>query len=354
MKTARILIVYIIVFSLLASCTAAQPAAVPDTESQLTAAALANWQTSSPADQGLDEARLDDMTAYIKERDIPVHSMLILRNGYLVYESYFDPYTASSLYEVFSITKSLTSILVGLAIEDGFIQGVEVPISTYLPAGAFPAEDPRVKDITIEHLLTMTSGLGWLEERKYFNELYDQQDWVEYLLGLPLEEIPGTVFYYCSGCTHLLAVVLENAVSEPLLDYAQHRLFEPLGIQNYTWEADPAGVPIGGWGLSLQARDMAKLGQLFLQNGIWEGEQVVPGDWVQKSVSLQVVTGGELDYGYLWWIHPRFGSYAALGRSGQTLMVIPEHKLVMVFTANQRPPIPYLIEYFILPSVNDN
>jgi CubicO group peptidase (beta-lactamase class C family) len=352
MKTARILIPMIILFSLLLSCAPAQPASGPEAAPQQPITAPAELQTSPPEEQGMDSVRLEEMIAYINERDMPVHSVLIIRNGHLVHETYFAPYTANSLYDVFSVTKSVVSILIGLAIEDGLIGEVNVPISEYLPAGSLPEDDPRKAEITIEHLLTMTSGLGWLEERKYFNELYAEEDWVEYMLKLPLEEEPGDAFYYCSGCSHLLAAVLENVTGEPLLDYARQRLFEPLNVRNFTWESDPNGIPIGGWGLTLQARDMAKMGQLFLQDGMWEGSQVVPAEWVERSISSQVRTGGELDYGYQWWIQPRFGGFAALGLGGQTVMVIPQNELVIVFTANQGPPIPHLIEHFILPAVD--
>jgi CubicO group peptidase (beta-lactamase class C family) len=352
MKTIKIMIPLLIVFSLLISCTAAQPANVQEPASIQPVRAPTEWRTSAPGDQGMDGERLEEMIAYIKERHMPVHSILILRDGHLVHETYLSTYSAESLYDVFSITKSVISILIGLAIEDGLITDVHVPIAEYLPPGTIPEDDPRKGDITIEHLLTMTSGLGWLEERKYFNELYAQNDWAAYMLGLPLEEAPGEAFYYCSGCTHLLAVVLESATPDSMLDYANQRLFEPLEIFNYTWETDPNDLPIGGWGIKMQARDMAKLGQLVLQGGMWEGEQLVPEEWVRKSTSVQVRSGGELDYGYLWWIQPRFNAYAALGLGGQTIMVISEHDMVIVFTSNQGPPVPHLIEHFILPAVD--
>lgn len=353
MKTDKLLIPLFVILPLLmlASCTTARSSSPPEAFSAGPVTAAAKWPASAPKEQGIDGDRLAEMLEYIRERDMPIHGVLIIRNGQLVHESYFSGYNEDTLYDVFSITKSVVSILIGLGIQDGLIGDVNDPIVKYLPESALPGVGSDKEKITIKHLLTMTSGLGWLEERKYFNELYAQEDWVAYMLSLPLEEGPGNAFYYCSGCTHLLAAVLENATPEPLSDYARQRLFEPLGIQNYTWETGPDDVPIGGWGLHLQARDMAKLGQLFLQGGVWEGEQLVPEGWVQRSTALQVRTGGELDYGYLWWIQPRFGAYAALGLAGQTIMVIPEHDLVIVFIANQGPPVPHLIEHFILPAV---
>jgi CubicO group peptidase (beta-lactamase class C family) len=205
----------------------------------------------------------------------------------------------------------------------------------------------------LEHLLTMTPGLGWQDEDPVFGELYRSQDWVAYVLNKPMLEQPGTRFNYCSGCSHVLSAVLQQAAHTNTRDFAQKFLFGPLGITNYQWEADSKGIPIGGWGLQLTPRDMAKLGYLYLHQGEWDGQAIVASQWIEKATQKHVEAEDELGYGYQWWINPRLGAYMALGRYGQTIYVVPEADLIVVTTAGleNHDEIFRLIEAYILPAI---
>jgi CubicO group peptidase (beta-lactamase class C family) len=165
--------------------------------------------------------------------------------------------------------------------------------------------------------------------------------------------IPGEQFSYCSGCSHLLTAVLEESTESGVLPFAREVLFEPLGITNWTWEEDAKGLPIGGWGLRLTPRDMARFGYLFLRQGQWDGRQVVSAEWVSRATRRHVSTDGELGYGYQWWIDADGKGFAALGRNGQMIYVRPDADLIVVTTAGgvDHAEIYRLIETYVLPAV---
>jgi CubicO group peptidase (beta-lactamase class C family) len=175
------------------------------------------------------------------------------------------------------------------------------------------------------------------------------------MLDLPMAAQPGTRFNYCSGCTHLLSSIVQ-VKSGDTAAFAHKYLFEPLGITCYRWDTDNRGIPIGGWGLKLTPREMAKLGYLFLHNGQWDGRQVVSSAWVQAATQKHSGTGGTLGYGYQWWIYDKYGAYTALGRYGQTIFVVPDDNLVIVTTAlseENNDRIFGLIDNYIVPSVKE-
>lgn len=168
-----------------------------------------------------------------------------------------------------------------------------------------------------------------------------------------MRDAPGKIFYYCTGCTHVLSVVLKTATGQDTGDYASQNLFEPLGIKDYFWEHDSAGVPIGGLGLNMTSREMAKLGYLYLHEGVWDGKQIVSKAWVKTATENHVLTDGSRGYGYQWWVYPSYNAYTALGMQGQTIFVIPSMDLVIVTTADipDHQPIFDLIDQFIVPSI---
>ena len=180
-------------------------------------------------------------------------------------------------------------------------------------------------------------------------------DWVKQVLDLPMREAPGSQFNYCSGCSHVLSAIVQQATDMNPRDFADQYLFKPLGITDYRWDVDAEGTPIGGWGLQLTPRDMAKLGYLYLRNGQWEGQQIVSAEWVANATRTHTETGGDLGYGYQWWTYPSLAAYTALGRDGQMIFVIPELDLVIVTTAemNGHDEIFQLIQQYILPAVQD-
>jgi CubicO group peptidase (beta-lactamase class C family) len=205
----------------------------------------------------------------------------------------------------------------------------------------------------LEHLLTMTTGLAWEDEDPVFGEMYRSQDWVAYVMNKSMVEQPGSRFNYCSGCSHVLSAIIQQATRTNTRDFAQEALFDPLGITSYRWEVDPNGIPIGGWGLDMTPRDMARLGYLYLHQGEWNGQQIVSAQWVEKATQKHIDTDDELDYGYQWWINPRLGAYMALGREGQTIFVVPEEDMIIVTTAGleNHDEIFRLIETYILPAI---
>ena len=307
-----------------------------------------DWPTSTPEQQGLDVAMLEKMVERINQDKLSVHSVLIVRHGYLVYETYFKGFQADTRHEVYSCTKSVISALIGIAIEQGYIDSLQHKVLDYFPDRQIAYNEARKQALTLEHLLTMTSGLDSDERMPY------SQDWVQFMLDRPMVVEPGTKFSYSSGNTHLLAAVLRQATGIQPADFARTNLFDPLGISNLTWDTDPAGLSIGGWGIRMTPRDMAKFGYLYLHGGQWHGRQLVPADWVKLTTQKYIDTGDGRGYGYAWWQLP-FGGYAALGYGGQQILVFPERDMVVVFTSQPEieKQIWRLVDDFIIPAQLD-
>jgi CubicO group peptidase (beta-lactamase class C family) len=199
----------------------------------------------------------------------------------------------------------------------------------------------------------MRTGLDWQEGDPAYRDLYVSPDWVKFMLDKPLVAEPGRVFNYCSGCSHVLSAVVQETTGTNPRDFADQFLFKPLGITDYRWDANGAGTPIGGWGLQLTPRDMAKLGYLYLRKGQWEGQQIVSAEWVENATRTHTETDNELGYGYQWWTYPTLSAYTALGRGGQTVFVVPELDLIVVTTAelDNHDSIFRLIEQYLVPAV---
>jgi len=301
----------------------------------------------------MDSQKLAEMLARIQEEKLNIHSLLIIRNGYLVSESYFGPYQEDTRHELFSVTKSFVATLIGIALDKGYIDELDHRVLDFFPDGAFANLDRQKEDMTLEDVLTMRSGLDWKEGDPVYGAMYYSLDWVKFVLDKPMILPAGSQFNYCSGCSHLLSAILQLTTGMNTDDFAEQTLLKPLGISNVKWERDNTGIPIGGWGLQITPRDMAKLGYLYLQNGQWDGEQIVSTQWVKNATQTHTETDGELGYGYQWWTYPSLAAYTALGRDGQTIFVIPEKDLVIVTTANMdnHDEIFRLIEEAILPAV---
>lgn len=335
----------------------------------------------------MDTRRLLNLFDYLATNRKNVQSVLIVRNGYLLAEAYFDPYRADTKHLLASASKSVTAMLMGMAIADGSIRDVNQSLAEFFPEISQAGIDPRKKDITLEHLLTMTAGLNWHEtDRSYANpnnsltQLMQQSDWLTFILGQTMTATPGEKFNYNSGVSHLLSAIIQKETGLTTAEYAEQNLFHPLGISDYSWEADPAGITVGGWGLMLAPRDMAKLGYLYLRNGNWQDQAIIPASWVAESTRkhLEVVSSSDFRakawqqiyrvlrresavrsyaYGYQWWI-PAFGGYAARGHAGQAIFVIPNLDLVVVVTSGLPRSDLYLpeklMEGYILPAVRSN
>ncbi len=307
----------------------------------------------------MDSKDLADLLESIWTQGDPVDSVLIVRDGRLVLDACFYPFRSGLRHELRSVTKSVTSMLVGIAIGEGAIPGVEKPVLAFFPERTVSNLDERKRAIRLEHLLTMSSGLDWEEVKipywapqNSFTRMAHSKDPVQFFLDSPMSVDPGTRFSYNTGSSHLLSAIVQKATRGSTLDFAKSHLFGPLGISDVSWSADAQGVSFGGFGLQMEPRDLAKLGELYRNGGAWEGRQIVSAAWVRESVKPRSVVSESLRYGYQWWLQPS-GGYAAKGYGGQLLWVVPELRLVVVMTGgSQDPGLPdTLTELFILPAV---
>jgi CubicO group peptidase (beta-lactamase class C family) len=310
----------------------------------------------------MDSPILASMFDSIQAQQANIHSLLIVRRGYLVTEAYFYPFRRGMKHNLQSCNKSVTSALVGIAIQEGWVEGVNQPILEVLPRPNVADSDPRKQAISLEHLLTMTSGLDWQEEIPYASlhnsaiQMMTRQDWVQYVLGSPMVETPGSRFNYNSGNSHLLSALIQKSSGMNTLAFAQTHLFQPLGIADVFWPADPQGINMGGGGLDLTPLDMAKFGYLYLRGGIWDGQQVMPAEWVKASTEQHIETHWGWGYGYQWWIRPG-GGYSAIGWGGQYIFVLPDQDMVVVFTAGlpRESILPEeLVDSFIIPAAKSS
>ena len=293
-------------------------------------------------DVGIDAATLE--SAYEEARSIPgSFSLLVQRNGVLVAEDYFHGYTPDSLHDVRSVTKSVISVLVGIAIEEGLIPSVDEPVGTYL-APVVDSIREAVADIPIRAFLMMSSGLDWheLDRGSSYSEWWASDDMVQHVVDLPIVHEPEDRFIYNTGASHLLSVVLTEASGMPTLDFARTYLFDPLGFSGSSWLQENRGYYTGGMGLRITARDMMKLGQMFLDGGLHEGARILPSSWVSESTAPHLDTQDAVpfgpEYGYLWWVGEGGGTnfYFANGYGGQFILVDPELELVIVAQSSWR------------------
>jgi CubicO group peptidase (beta-lactamase class C family) len=305
------------------------------------------WQTSTPEKQGMDSEKITDLIEFIQVNAIPVHSLHIVRNGYLITEVYFYPYDGSTVHDIASITKSITSILIGAAINKGLIKDEYVSVKGFFPEYDSLFHDPYKVQMTIKDLVTMTSGLELINndstssvfaEATLFN-MFNKNDWLQYILKLPAVYRPGLHFGYNSCNFHLLSIIMSRATHMKMADFARDQVFEPLGIRDFIWPEDSQGHNHGWGDLKLRPRDMAKIGFLLLHNGTWDDQQILDPEWVKKSAQRQADVPGppgdiHIDYSYGWWVISGSisGIYEANGRGGQHIIIWPQQNLVVVLT----------------------
>ena len=302
------------------------------------------WRRASPEAQGMDSRVLAQAFDYIREHKIPIHSLTIVRNGYLVLDAYFWPFEDNLLHDVASVTKSVTSTLVGVAIGQHKLESVRQPVLPLFDRRTAASLDPRKERMTVEDLLTMTSGLDCHVDHGEItlSQMMQSPDWIRFMLDLPMVAEPGGRFEYCSGGMHLLSGVIGRSTGLNALDFARRDLFSPLGITDAAWPADRQGVTHGWGDLHLQPRDMAKIGYLWLHDGQWANRQIVPADWIRAAVQVHAhptFSPGQ-EYGYGLWIYPKRtpSEFEALGRGGQRISVIPAKNLIVVFTGGEFEP----------------
>lgn len=281
------------------------------------------------------EGRIRD---YVDGRDEEVHGVVVARPGAPTVEVYYEPHGAKDRHILNSCTKSFLSTLVGIAIDMGYLSSVHTPVLDYFDDCPHVRPDPRRARITVEHLLTMASGIQWPQTTgdNASDRMGLSPDWIQFILEQPMAAEPGSVANYSNGDAHLLSALLQRATGVPTVEFAQEHLFAPLGITDIRWERDPAGVTIGSAALYMPPRDMAKLGLLYLTAGQHEGRQVVSPGWIQAATRphTQIHSGRPIDYGYYWWVHPHQAPYEAWGGQGQRIACFPQHQAVIVTTAD--------------------
>lgn len=298
------------------------------------------WKTSTPEEQGLDITFLDNADKRIQDNYPNIYSLLVVKNGFLVYEKYYQGMNEKDANPVYSVTKSVMSALTGIAISDGLIEGKDQKVSDIVPKYFKDVDDKRKKDITVKNVLTMQGGLESVDDD--FLSFYISRDYFEYTVSQPMNFDAGTKFTYNTGLTQFLSAIIEETSKMSTYEYAQKKLFNPLGIEGVNWHCDSEGHYSGGFGLSLTPRDMAKFGYLYLKNGEWDGDQIVPQQWIKDSTRKQVSVDSDSAYGYLFWIKELkakedgkvLDAYAAAGSGGQYIVVVPELDIVTVITAN--------------------
>lgn len=265
-----------------------------------------------------------------------IDSVMVVRNGNVIAEQWWPPAAADEPHILWSVSKSFTSAAVGIAIDEGRF-GLDHRVVVLLPDNVPAEPSPNLELMTVRDLLTMTSGHG---AESLPDEMREREvDWLDWVLAQPVPHEPGTTFVYNSGATYLCSAIVQHTTGENLLAYLQPRLLEPLGISGMTTERSPQGIDCGGWGMFATTEDLAKFGQLYLQGGIWEGQQLLPADWVRASGSRLADTeaaGTSPDwkqgYGYYFW-QCRHGAFRADGKDGQFIVVLPELELVVAMTA---------------------
>ena len=316
----------------------------------------ADWPKASTAESGLSEAKLRSMEAAIRAEEFTkIGSVLIARHGKLAYEGYFDG-DVTTLRNTRSATKSITDVLVGIAIGEGKLTGVDARVLSLLPERARKIQnpDPRKASITVEDFLTMSSCLecdDWNDASRGNEErMYLVEDWTQFILDLPIRgrmhggeqvEAPpyGRYFSYCTGGVFALSEVLEKATGMRTDRYAQQKLFSPLGITNVQWAYSPMNVPMTGGGLLLTSRDLLKIGQLYLDGGRWQGTRVLNESWVRTSTRPHARIDESTEYGYLWWLKSfkrgenSYPTFFMTGNGGNKVVAIPKLDMVVVITS---------------------
>lgn len=335
------------------------------------------WPQAGAESVGIEPASLERLHQKITSGNFPlVDSMLVIRCGKVVYNkayshpyatiynkeahekgplnarlagiyNYFDPqyhpyFQATDAHTMQSVTKTITSVTYGIAMHrNEFHATLDTPILKFFDSSKVENLDDRKRRITLRDLLTMRAGFDWDEDLPYndprngSSAMEASDDWVRFVINRPMAYAPGTHFAYSSGVAELLGYIFQNATGQDIEEYARKHLFAPLGFERVHWKRTPLGLPDTEGGLYLRPIDLAKIGKLYLQGGVWNGQRIVNAEWVKQSVSPSTEARGGMKYGFQWWLIP-YGenklAWAALGFGGQRLLVLPEDSLIMVFT----------------------
>ena len=347
----------------------------------LSSCSAATWPVSTPEKLGLDGSVLAALDADIAAGKYGnTDSMLVIRHGQIAYDrsyahdygkiygeqarktsglnphdfggpyNYFNPfwhpyYRRGELHTLQSVTKTVTSAVIGVAVTRGEFPSIDTPVLQFFPEGKVANVDARKRHMTIRHLLTMTAGLDWNEGLPYSDPantgtiMEASEDWVGYTMNRPMSDEPGARFNYNSGATEILAHIFAKATGQDIEEYAAKNLFAPLGIEHYFWKRTPLGLADTEGGLYLDRHDLAKIAWLYLKNGVWDGKQIVSPAWVKESLTpaVTVSAAAGVKYGFKWWLYPYSKEDARLvfgggGFGGQRPLAFPAYDLVVVFT----------------------
>ncbi|MDM8537783.1 serine hydrolase, partial [Desulfobacterales bacterium HSG17] len=331
------------------------------------------WETSSLDKENINSAIINDLLqALLNKKFKNIHSILIVKNGKLVLEKYYYGYDRTKFHQIRSATKSIGSILTGIAIDKGFISNANEKIYQHFKSYELEQKwDKRVKDITIKHLLTMTSGYDCDDHKSNFaceQNMYKSNDWVGYAVNLPMANLPGEHWAYNSTSLLLVGELISKKSDMTIPDFANKYLFEPMGITGFQWGFSPKGKAWIAGNAKMKPRDMAKFGYMVLNGGKWKEKQIVSRDWLKESTLKHValkdmkILGGNYNYAYLWWLakltvkNHAIEIIAASGNGGQIIAIIPKYNIIVVFTGGnynsplEAQPVEMLIKY-IIPAV---
>lgn len=322
------------------------------------------WRQCSPEQVGMDATILKEAYDYAASDKIISHAVIIIRRGYIVAEAYFGDWNSSMKHEGVSIANSVTAALIGIAFKQGLITDLDENVANFFPQWQLPGTSASKQRITIRHLLTMTSGLRWNEDTNDPNSdnsrMVHSGDFVQYVLDRPMDSEPGARWHYSGGDAMLLSGVLQEAVGKNAYEFGKENLFDFIGIPDIFWGGDSVGHTNGGDSIGATLRDFAKFGYFILNNGNWNGQQILPENWIADSS----IPGHPLIdfYGYMWWLAPTLREYEgsnvpadtiiAWGIGLQQIFVIPSKDLLVVRLANDHYILDWLEVEFLRPIIN--
>ena len=329
------------------------------------------WRECNPEQVGVNSKTMKDLNNEIVrlvESGVEMHGILIIRKGYIVAEQYYSKYFDENTdHVIHSCTKSFTSALFGIALSEGFITGIDNRMVYYFPEYDIENLTNSKKEITLKHMLTLSSGLDWDEldvpysdSSNTYYQWRNSDDHVQFILDRPMEYSPGEIQNYNSGLSDLLSVIIQKTTRVRTDSFAIDRLFNPLGIVEFYWPVDIKGFARGGGGMRMNTRNMARFGFLYLKEGQWDGKQIIPAEWVKESQKKHLPFQHIMNYfyGYQFWVSS-FGMYAAVGYGGQWIMILPDYESVVVFINDfeegngEQWNIPErLVRDYIIPSID--
>jgi CubicO group peptidase (beta-lactamase class C family) len=331
------------------------------------------WQSAPPEAMGMDSQKLSALDPLIQAQYSNLNGLMIVHKGYVVFEKYYHRSRPENAGHVASVTKSVTSALVGIALQAGYLKSLEQKVLDFFPEFTPGPAERQKREITLRHLLTMTAPYPYKDWNEPLDRLRRQPDWVRFTLEMLGQGGRIGEFKYSTSGAHLLSAILTRATGKCAREFANEHLFRPLGMRELQdnpqqtfgledvfgdnlsgWVHDPAGNSTGGWGLTLTLQDMARFGFLYLNGGLWEDRQIIPQSWVEESTAMT-----KHKYGYLWWLGEEDGVFIhmAMGDGGNMICCIPEKDLVVaiaskiIFKPRDRMP---LIKQHILPAVLDS